>query len=362
MKSSVSRPGLALCLALTLPGVAGAEMALYGQALVALEAVDTRNYPGPDPDVPLAVNGNRSWLGFRGEEALREDLGLVWRGEVYLDLDGGGWGEGRELWLALRHRLGTVSLGRQSSPYRWAGETLDVFADTRGDYHAVVGSIDGEAVFGNRWQRQVRYQTPVLKRFQLSLGATPDYGAADGEDHWGYSAALVFDSGPLYLGVAYAQLKDFVSKLAPYTGTPDGSAVARKLALGWDFGQGTKLGFVFEDAVNGARRNGKEVGRRAYYLGFSRVMGNTTLRLAGAYLDDLAGVDDSAATFAAVGFSYAFSPRVDLFAQAAWVGNGQGSAYGLMADSDDPAPLRPASGEDMGVLSLGLRYSFDRPI
>ncbi len=339
---------------------ARAEMGLYGQALLALDYVSSDNYPGPDNDKPLAVNGNRSWLGFRGEEGLREDLALLWRAGVYLDLDDGGWGAGREAYLGLRHRLGTLRLGKQSTPYRLAGERLDVFADTRGDYHGVIGSIDGEAVFGNRLKRLLFYQTPVIKRFQMSLAASPAYQASGDADHYALSGALTFDNGPLYVALAYEQLQDYVSTLGRYASASAGNARATKLALGWDFGQGSKLGLILEEAKNGARLNGDELLRRAYYLNFSQVLGNVTLRAALALLDEMDAVKDSGARHAALGLSYAFSPRVDLFAQAAWLGNDDGAAYGLLADRDDPAPLLPAQGEDVSAVSLGLVYRFDR--
>ncbi|MFQ5488416.1 MAG: porin [Gammaproteobacteria bacterium] len=349
---------IGLCTILS-PAPVWAEMGLYGQALVSLDYVDSQDYPGPDNDKPLALNGNRSWLGFQGKEGLREDLALLWRAEVYLDLDDGGWGEGREAYLGLRHRFGTLRVGKQSTPYRLAGERLDVFADTRGDYHGVIGNIDGEAVFGNRMKSLLFYQTPQIKRFQLALGFSPAYESQGDADHYGLSAALTFDNGPLYVALAYEQLQDYVSSLPQYAAAASGNARAAKLALGWDFGQGSKLGLILEDAKNGARLNGDEVLRRAYYLNFSQLLGNVTLRAAVGLLDQLDAVKDSGAKHLALGLSYAFSPRADVFAQAAWTSNDNGGAYGLVADSDDPSPLLPAQGEDMTAVSLGLRYRFD---
>ncbi len=356
----MSRKTLCLLALLAMaPAAMAVEMGIYGQALLGLDYLDSSDYPGPDSDKPLAVNGNRSWLGFRGEEGLRQDLSLIWRGEVYMDLDQGGWGDGREAYVGLRHRFGTLTGGKQSTPYRLAGERLDVFADTRADYHGVLGNVDGDPIFGDRMQRLVSYRTPRIRDFQFALAVSPAYERGGDKDHYAYSAALDFASGPLYAALAYEQLKDYVSVIPRHAASASGNARAYKLALGWDFGQGTRLGLVAEKAKSGVRVGGDDLERPVYYMSLSQVLGNATLRAAGAWVGRMDGVSNSSAIHLALGLGYALSPRAEIFAQAAWTGNDDGAAYGMVADDDDPDPLLPALGKDIIVATLGLRYRFD---
>ena len=221
-----------------------------------------------------------------------------------------------------------------------------------------MGNLNGEPVFGNRLPRLVSYETPRLKGIQLLLAATPAYGP----DRRASSAALILDRGPLYLALAYERFQRYESGLAVFAAADHRDAAARKLVLGWDFGQGTRLDLFLEEATNGARLGGQTVGRRAYHLALDQVLGNVTWRLAGAYLEALDGLSDSGAVFGALGFDHALSPRLVWYARYVEVRNEKGAAYGLVADADDPAPLLPAAGEDLRLLSLGLRFRFERGI
>ena len=348
---------------------AWAEMALYGVARVSVDYLGNNDPDTDNQDYTAAVTGGRSWIGFRGEESIRETLAVIWRAEKYLSLDNGAWGNGRELYLGLSGKAGTVLAGKYATPYRLSSDGLDVFQDTRADFHGVIGNIDGEPVFGNRMKNMLFYKTPQFKRFQLSLSASPSSSdndslpvSKDDADRYAFSGALVFDNGPLWVGVAYSLFMDYVSTLPDYAPAASGNASATKVSLGWDFGQGTSLGLMVEDAKNGARIDSKAVARLAYYVNLAHISGNTTWRAAVGVLDDLDYRKDSGANHYAVGFSHAFSPRFDLYGVFTLTQNGDNARYGLVADSDDSDPVGAVMGEDVMAVSFGLHYRFDRPL
>ncbi len=348
---------------------AQAEMAVYGEARVAVDYLKNNDPDGANEDKTVSVSGSRTWLGFRGEESVRETMSVIWRAEKYLSLDDGGWGNGRNAYLGLNGKMGTILAGKYATPYRLTSDQMDVFQDTRADFHAVVGSIDGESVFGNRMKNMLFYKTPQIKQFEFSLALSPGYTGDDSlpldkddSKKYAFSTALAFDNGPLLLGFSYSFLKDFVSAQPTYTAAASGNATARKINLGWDFGGGTTVGLILEDAKNGARIGSEAVARKAYYLNFAHIAGNTTWKAAYGRLEDLDALKDSSANHYALGFSYALSPKADLFGLFTLMQNGDNASYGLNADSDDSDPVGASIGEDVMALSFGLVYRFDRAI
>lgn len=346
-----------------------AEMAIYGQARVSVDYLKNNDPDQANQDYTAAIGGSRTWIGFRGNESIRETLAVIWRAEKYLSLDNGGWGNGRDLYVGLDGKAGTLLAGKYATPYRLTTDGMDVFQDTRADFHGVIGNIDGEAVFGNRMKNILYYKTPQIKQFELSLAASSGYTDDDSlpvsknnADKYAFSGALVFDNGPLLLGVSYSLFMDYVSTLPTYAPAASGNASATKLNLGWDFGQGTTLGLIVEDAKNGARVDSRAVARLAYYVNLAHIAGNTTWRAAIGVLDDLDYRKDSGANHYALGFSHAFSPRFDLYGVFTLTRNGGNATYGLVADADDGDPVRAAMGEDVMAVSVGLVYRFDRPI
>ncbi len=348
---------------------AQAEMAVYGESRVSIDYLKNNDPDTANKSVAVSVSGSRSWIGFRGKESIRETLAVIWQVENYLSLDNGGWGNGRNAYLGMDGKLGALLAGKYATPYRLASDPLDVFQDTRADFHAVIGNVDGEAIFGNRMKNLLYYKTPQFKQFELSLAASSSYTGGDSlpvtkddAGKYAFSGALVFDNGPLLAGISYSFLKDFVSALPAYSPAASGNATATKVNVGWDFGQGTSLGLILEDAKNGARIDSKAVARRAYYVNMAHIAGNTTWRAAIGMLDDLDYRKDSGANHYALGFSHAFSPHFDLYGVFTLTQNGDNAAYGMVADSDDSDPVLAVAGEDVMAVSVGLVYRFDRPI
>lgn len=356
---------------LAAPGLSLAAMDLYGTAHLSLDVI---NNSDPDPankKTALSVTSNHSHIGLRGREVLGERVAVRWQYETTIDLDDGGWGEGRDSYVALEWRIGTLLAGRHRAPYRAMTDRLDVFHESRGDISAVLGSIDGEPVFHRRARNLVQFSTPDSYRVRFHLGYIANQEddnlpmTDDQADRDGYSAALTFDSGPLFAGFAY-------ERLGRTEDATQADAKARKFALGWDFGQGTTTALVYEEAGNGDRSAGGEQKREAWYANVAHVAGNFTWKLALGMLDDVDAGPDSGAWMTAAGFSYALSPRTELYLLATGIINDDEAQYGLQPYHDDIARWSggpnvgntgavpaAAPGENVIALSGGLIYRFD---
>lgn len=361
----------ALCAALALPGTGFAAIELYGQVHVSLDAVD--NGDGTvdvgteaDPataevkDMSFLVSSNKSRVGLRGRHGVRDRTSVVWQFENEVDLDDGGWGDGRDSFVGLETRFGTFLAGRHVTPYRELTDRLDIFADTRADHSAVLGAVNGESLFNQRARNTVYYASPRDRRIRFAGAWITNLDRdvmprAEDTDRDGFSAALVFDSGPLYLGAAYESL-DFEP------GDPARSrGKAAKFAFGWDFGQGTRVALIHEQADSGVRSGVLEEARDAWHASIAHVAGNFTWKLAWGMMDETDDAPDSGAQMVALGFDYALAPTTTLYLLSTAVLNDDAARYGLQPDHDDEgSDLAPAApGNNVVAVSAGLIHRFD---
>jgi len=359
MKKSHGLP-LAAALLLALPPDVPAAIDLYGVAHVSL---DYAGNDDPDPareDHTLSLTSDQSYLGLRGREALQGQTAAVWQFENGIDFDAGGWGEARDSFVGIETGYGSTLIGVHATPYRMITENLDIFADTRADYNAVIGAVDGRSLFDNRAENVLLYQTPADKRLRFALAYSTRLAGDDDlpltqdesqQDAW--STALVFADGPLYLGLGFESLGELMGP-----GLGDGRAA--KFGAGWDFGQGTKLGFIWEDAGSGEKLGGNEVAREAYYANLAQIYGNMTYKFAYGWLDELDSTPDSGAQYVALGGSYALSARTEIYLLYAAVMNDEAGNYGLHPDHDGSGAVAAASaGAYVGAFSAGLVHRFD---
>ena len=142
---------LALASAFAVPAFAAtSNVDIYGQLDVSIDYVkglQPFNTPGQS-DHAWRLNSNTSRIGLKGSEDLGGGLAAIWQFEQAVNLDNGaigsGWGNQRNTFLGLKSdSLGTVLAGTHDTPYKLSTASLDPFADTMGDYNAIVGSFDG---------------------------------------------------------------------------------------------------------------------------------------------------------------------------------------------------------------------------
>ncbi|MBK9131441.1 MAG: porin [Gammaproteobacteria bacterium] len=92
-------------------------------------------------DSTLAFTNDASRIGFKGNEQISDGLTVTYQAETMIDLDSGGLGSGRNTYVGLADGFGEVRFGKHDTPYKMA--TNDMYSDTRGDYNAIIGSING---------------------------------------------------------------------------------------------------------------------------------------------------------------------------------------------------------------------------
>lgn len=346
---------------LAVPAAATAAVELYGVAHASLDVAGNDDTAPANEDSVFSVSSNKSRIGLRGSEALSERLAVLWQFENTADLDNGGWGPARDSYIGLQTGLGTFRAGKHVTPYRMGTDSLDIFADSRADYNAVIGTVDGEVLFSNRAQNILLYTSPQDKRVRGGIAYIANVTGDDDlpqtttvSDQTGVSLAMIFDSGPFYLSLGYERLKEL-------KGPAEEDAEAAKLGGRWLFGQGTSLGFVWEDASTGELVSGIEKSRQAFYLNLAHVSGNNTWKAAYGLIDELDTAPDSGADYVALGWYRALSRRTDFYLLYAGTFNDTNGTYGLQPDHDGGTNggVIAVAGEDATALSAGLIHRFD---
>jgi len=314
-----------LALPFLMANASAAGLTIYGKAHGSVD-VNSNDDNDPNDSSTLAFTSDASRIGFKGKEDVGDGLTVTYQAETTLSLDNGGFGSGRNTYVGLANGFGEVRFGKHDTPYKMA--TNDMYSDTRGDYNAIIGSVDGDVLFDERNPNSILYLSPDMSGFQVMAAYTLGIGATDDDlpdakdpKNTGYSLAALYNQGPLFLSVATESYDT-----SPTTGEPVDNASAVKLGAGWDLGQGTKLTFIYEDADSGTT----DVTRTAYYLGAMHKLGEkTTLKAAIAQADDLDVVDNSGASFFVLGVSQKLSKDTELYALYSSVSNDDNASYSV---------------------------------
>ncbi len=250
--------------------------------------------------------------------------------------------------MGLGGNFGQVILGRFDSPYKKATSKLDVFTDTRGDYNAIVGSMNGsKEVFDKRHSNNIVYMTPDMNGFSASAGyALADNGTDDDlpmttaqSDKDVYALNASYDAGPLFVTAAYE------SQNAAGTGGDDRSAM--KLGGSYTIAGATTIGGVWE----GADRGGANGDRDAFYLNATHKIGATTLAAGIGVAGEEGSVADTGASHYTLAAFHKLSKSTEVYALYSLVSNDASAAYTVVGVSG-------VTGEDVSSLSFGINHNF----
>lgn len=352
---------LAVAGILAAPLAAQADVEIYGQARMSVDYSNNDDVTPMDKSA-LSLSSNKSRIGFKGSEDFGNGLKGLWQIEQGVKFDTGEFATtARDTFLGLGGNFGTVLAGKLSTPYRTSTERLDVFKDTKADYNAIVGSIgsvgvgtDKDTNVGNlRASNALAYVTPSMNGFQGSLAYITNQ--ADGGDNLprtkdqgkkdAYSISGTYDNGPLYLAAAYESLSK--ASLGGGTGTPD--AKSWKIGGGWNFGQGTTIGALFENMdLGGAKKD-----RNAWYLSGMHKMDAFNVKAAYGSADKWSGtgLSDTGAQQFSVGAGYDLSKTTEAYALYTQVSNDKFGAYGLESISG-------YADKTVSSFSLGIKHMF----
>ncbi|WP_394176387.1 porin [Thalassotalea litorea] len=136
------------------------------------------------------VKSNASRLGVNSHYEVNDDLKVIVKFEVQVDVDGEGDENisGRNQYVGLEGGFGKLVLGKNDTVTKQSQGKVDLFNDMEGDIKNI---FQGE----NRLRDTVTYKTPKFGEFQLGLTYVTN-GSAN-EDDEGVSAALFYGDNQL---------------------------------------------------------------------------------------------------------------------------------------------------------------------
>jgi predicted porin len=347
------------------------NVTIYGVAHASIDRVDPGTGTAALNDDAWRVSSNSSRIGFKGTEDLGNGLSAVWQMESGVNMDSGNTASTnnafmmRNTFVGLSSKTaGTVLLGRHDTPYKLGTASLDLFADTMGDYNAIVGNVGNLVAFDSRLGNVAAYISPTWSGFHFAgavvmANETNNTANKDGK---AYSLTGVYSNGPMFASLSYEQAKDINASSTDVVGGTLATTLASltkatgtKLGLGYNFGAAT-VGFIaerikVEDAVGSDTRN-------AFYLNGSYKMGSNVLKAAYGQANDWSDTSDTSARQFVIGVDHNLSKRTVAYALYSKMNNDTAGGYGLGGNGAGGAFGPAAAGQDPSVISLGMKHSF----
>lgn len=278
------------------------------------------------------ASGSR--LGFKGTEELGGGMNAYFVLENGFNMDTGKAGQGgllfgRQALVGLSGAAGSISLGRQYSPYyKVTRDIVDPFCI------GLAGNAQNIIPPNSRVDNSVEYQTP--KWHGLSADVLYGFGEAAGDaaKNRSIGASAIYDAGPLTLALVHHQ-----------RGDATGTAHSRNTMLGGRY----RFGMVTAHAAYARNRDVLGNASRDALLGLSLQAGaGRVLASLVAHRNDFGG--EAHARQAAIGYVYSLSRRTDLYTAYGHIVNRDGAAYTVGNATD--------AGSGTTGINLGVRHVF----
>lgn len=350
------------CFALS-PGLAGAQVQVYGRLNVAIESVRNSADANGNAVRVTRESNNRSVLGFRGSEELGNGLHAIYQVEGTLSLDtGAGSIAARDTRVGLEGNFGSIFAGNWTTPYNGATSGLDPFYPTTAGYMSIMGNgaassadnVSDTSSFDRRQQNSVHYWSPNWNGFSVRIARglneeAPSSGARPALT----SGAAIYEQGPLYIALAHERHHEYQG--------PGGDDQASKLAVSYRFGT-TRIAGIVEKLRYETPRG--SLGRKAWYLSATHQIGPHGLRFGIARAGDGTGSapqrigfikagPNTGATHYTLGYDYNLSKRTSLFAYHTRLKNDENSMVDFAINS-----LGASAGAALTGSALGVRHAF----
>jgi predicted porin len=278
------------------------------------------------------ASGSR--LGFKGTEDLGGGMRAFFVLENGFNMDTGKAGQGgllfgRQSLVGLSGAAGSISLGRQYSPYYKATrDIIDPFCI------GLAGNAQNIIPANSRVDNSVEYQSP--KWNGLSADVLYGFGevAGDAAKKRSIGASATYDAGPLTLVLVHHQ-----------QGDATGTAHSRNTMLGGRY----RFGMVTAHAAYARNRDVLGNASRDALLGLVVQSGpNRVLTSLVAHRNDYG--PEAHALQAAIGYEYSLSRRTDLYTAYGHIVNRDGAAYTVGNATD--------AGSGTTGINLGVRHVF----
>ena len=301
-----------------------------------------------------------SRLGFKGREELGDGMAAIFLLENGFQADTGALGQGgllfgRQAYVGLQGKSGTLTLGRQYTPQYLAVAAVDPFGSgTAGDTKNLMTATGNSA---SRMDNTVKYASPEIG----GLSAELVYGAGEvaGDSTAGrqLGGALSYANGPLTVRLAHhnrnndtATVKNLGSaRNSVLTALYDFGVAKAHFAYGVDKGVNSALSRNLNNPFGYAVAPTPSTDSSVLLLGVTVPQGLGSW--IGSYIrkNDKTRYNQDAEQFAA-GYRYYLSKRTDLYAVYARIRNKNGAGYTV------GSAIEGGTG-DRG-LNLGLRHIF----
>lgn len=351
------------CLAsLSAPALADDDATVYGRLNTAIEY---SSVSGAGNGGALRETNNRSVFGFRGQEALGNDMRVTWQIESNLSLQTGqGQIAGRNSRIGLQTAYGLLFFGHWHTPYTEATMAYDPYYPTTAGYMALIGNgsasssdnIDDTSAFDRRQQNTVQYRSPTWRGLSLSLGwGVPQESKTVAPDEPAlYSAAVTYAFGPMNATVAYEQHRHYHAASR--------NDDAYKAGVSYQILPGTLVSILYEHLHY--RTDTGDLQRDGYYASLVQQFGPGSVRVGVALASNGRGSADetigfvrsgpqTGATQLTVGYDYPLSKRTALYAYYSRIDNRKHAAYDFAIND-----LGVETGEDAQTFAIGMRHNF----
>lgn len=345
---------IALAIAGTLAGSAYAESAVAVYGIVDMGLVSERGNVGGSAQKLTSGAQSGTRLGFKGTEDLGNNLKALFVLETAINADSGSpvgnVAFGRQSFVGLQGDFGTVTLGRQYTPYFLTLNGVDPFASGMAG-----AALNLMAHSGVRMNNTVKYASPNLSGFTGEVA----YGFGEATGNTGASrqigAAVGYAMNPLNVRLAYNIKRN------------DGdTASSKNLLLGatWDLqvakafvaiaeNEGPESSLLPVRAIGTPNPFGiplaSSAKSRDYLIGATVPFGSHTFIASYIRKDDRTGANNDASQVA-LGYTYALSKRTNLYAAWGSINNKRLASYTVGNNSE------PGSGDK--AVNLGVRHIF----
>lgn len=343
---------VALAIAGTLASSAYAETAVTIYGIVDMGLVSERGNVGGSLQKLSSGAQSGTRLGFKGTEDLGNNMKALFVLETAVNADSNGNNSltgifARQSFVGLQGDFGTVTLGRQYTPYFLTLNGADPFASGMAG-----AAINLMANSGIRMNNTVKYASPNIAGFtgELAYGFG-EIAPGQNDNSRQIGAAIGYAMNPVNVRLAYNIKRN-----------DSDTASSKNLLLGatWDLQVAKAFVAVAEnDGPDSSqlRATGTPFGiplvssakSRDYLIGATVPFGSHTFIASYIRKDDRTGANNDASQVA-LGYTYALSKRTNLYAAWGSINNKRLASYTVGNNSE------PGSGDK--AINLGVRHIF----
>lgn len=284
-----------------------------------------------------------SRIGFKGAEDLGGGLKAIFSLETGINVDDGSAAQGgllfgRQAYVGLAGNFGTVTAGRQYTPF-FMTNLLYTMGGGMGWGNAANYFLEPPAARANN---SVQYASPNMNGFVAKVMYGLGENSAPGQGKVGNTlgASGQYDSGKLSLNLSYLNRTTTTANSDKWTA----------LGASYDFTV-VKTGFVYQ-----VRRDDANLFRNDYFD-----LSATIPVTGGSLLLDVGGIKnkvigDADAVTASIRYDYFLSKRTTIYGGFSKVRNDAKARYGVTGAA--AAPMVAAVGDDPRALAIGIRHFY----